>query len=89
MFSVMTYAAYESVCMCTHPFVDYIIPGDRLSKTSLSNSPVLPSQCLHILLPSTGTTHSRSVDGDPGIYTALTERTLEDNNGMTDTTLVV
>ena len=44
---------------------------------------------MHILLPSTGTTHSRSVDGDPGIYTALTERTVEDKNGMPDTTLVV
>jgi len=44
---------------------------------------------VHILFPSTGTTCSRSVDGDPGIYTALTERTLEDSNGMTDTTLVM
>ena len=78
-----------NVCVCVQPLVDYIIPGDGLSKTSLSNSPVLPSQRLHILLPSTGTTHSRSVDGDPGIYTALTERTVEDKNGMPDTTLVV
>jgi len=38
MFSVMTNLTYE--CVCVHPFVDYIIPGDGLSKTSLSNSPV-------------------------------------------------
>jgi len=38
---------------------------------------------VHILLPSTGTTHSMSVHGDPGIYAALTGQTLEDKNGMT------
>ena len=40
-----------------------------------------------VLLPSTGTTHSSSVDEDPGIYTALTQLTLEDANGMPDVTL--
>ena len=40
-----------------------------------------------VLLPSTGTTHSSSVDEDPGIYTALTQLTLEDANGMPDATL--
>jgi len=44
---------------------------------------------VHILLPSTGKTHSRSVDGDPGICTALTEQTLEDDDGMPDATLVM